>query len=67
MTTKKIADVSDRILDKLEELERNMMWLSKKTEIPYNSLYSLLVRKDYDMSQENLKKINAVLETDFKL
>lgn len=64
--TKKI-DVRDQINEKLVELERNLSWLQRKTEIPYGSLYSILKHKVMDLSVDNLKLINTALETDFTL
>lgn len=60
-------DVRDLIVEKLEQLERNLHWLHKKTDIPYGTLYSMFTQRLFQVSEDNLKKINTVLETDFKL
>lgn len=69
MTTKKEIGVSDNrelILKKVRDDERNLMWLSKKTGIPYGTLYYCCVRKQFLMSNENLEKVNKILNTSFK-
>lgn len=69
MATKKAEaiDVRDLIVKKLSDLERNLHWLHKKTKIPYGTLYSSISLRHFQVSQENLDKINTVLETDYKL
>ncbi len=61
------ADVRDVINNKMTSEGRALSWLSDKTSINYNTLYSCIKRKIFPMSQENLDKINEALETDFKL
>lgn len=63
----KVLDIRDEINDKLTELERNLSWLQRKTDIPYGSLYSILKQKVMELNQENLDLINSALETDFTL
>lgn len=58
-------NVRDEILAYLEKEERNMAWLSRKTDIPYGSLYSIFVHRIMSLSDSNLAKINRVLDTDF--
>jgi len=58
-------DVRDAILLHLDEIERNLSWLSEKTEIPYPTLYSVFKQKHFALSEKNLEKINNVLGTDF--
>lgn len=67
MATKKITDVRDVIADYLKEIERDWAWLSRKTEIPYGTIYACFVQRDFRLSEDNLKKINNVLETDFSI
>lgn len=62
-----LIDVRDLIVNKLTELERNLHWLHKKTEIPYGTLYSMFTQRLFQVSQDNLDKINTALGTDFKL
>lgn len=58
-------DVRAKILAHLEKEERNMAWLSRKTDIPYGSLYSIFIHRIMILSDNNLEKINKVLETNF--
>lgn len=67
MATKKVSDIRDVIAEHIKEIERDWSWLSRKTEIPYGTIYACFVQKDFRLSQGNLDKINEVLETDFEL
>jgi predicted transcriptional regulator len=58
-------DTRDVLLLHLEEIERNLSWLSEKTQIPYPTLYSVFKQKHFALSEKNLEKINNVLGTDF--
>lgn len=58
-------NVKDKILLHLEEIERPLAWLSRKTNIPYGSLYSIFIHRIMVLSDSNLEKINKVLDTDF--
>ena len=58
-------DIRDGILDHLKGIERDLAWLCRKTEIPYATLYYCFVRKQFMVSEDNLKKINEVLKTSF--
>ena len=58
--------VKDQILLYLEKEERNMAWLSRKTGIPYGSLYSILIHRIMVLSDAHLKKINKALNTEFR-
>jgi predicted transcriptional regulator len=60
------VDTRDLILKKLEEMERGISWLGKKTDIPYATLYDCLIKKGFNISLMNLYKINEVLGTNFK-
>jgi hypothetical protein len=53
------------IIEHLVEIERDLAWLGRKTEIPYGTLYSCLVQKHFEISKENVKKVNKILETNF--
>jgi predicted transcriptional regulator len=63
---KETLDTRDAVLLHLEEIERNLSWLSEKTQIPYPTLYSVFKQKHFSLSDKNLEKINNVLATDFK-
>lgn len=52
-------------MEKMDNEGRQLSWLSDKTGINYNTLYSVLRRRIFDLSQDNLNKINQALETDF--
>jgi hypothetical protein len=58
-------NVKDLILLHLEAEERPLAWLSRKTEIPYPTLYSIFVQRIMNLSDKNLAKINEAMETDF--
>lgn len=62
-----VLDVRDLIIEKLKHEERSLAWLSRKAEIPYGTLYTNFVHRTFQVSQENLNKINIILETDFSL
>ena len=53
------------IWDYLKEIERDLGWIAKKTDIPYATLYSIFVQKTFNLNKERLEKINEVLETNF--
>lgn len=59
-------DVRDDILAHLDNDDRSMVWLSEKTGINYNTLYSILKQRLIKLSSERLKLINDVLGTKFK-
>ena len=61
----KNSNVKDEILLYLEQEERPLAWLSRKTEIPYPTLYSIFIQRIMNLSDKNLAKINRVLDTDF--
>ena len=58
-------NAKDKILLYLEQEERNMAWLARKTGIPYGSLYSILIHRIMALSDTHLKKINKALGTEF--
>lgn len=57
------VDNRDLILQHLKEIERDLAWLSRKTEIAYGTLYSCFTHRLFKISEDNLKKINNVLGT----
>jgi hypothetical protein len=61
----KNSNVKDEILLYLEQEERPLAWLSRKTEIPYPTLYSIFTQRIMNLSDKNLATINRVLDTDF--
>lgn len=58
-------NIKDNILLHLEAEERTLAWLSRKTEIPYPTLYSIFIQRIMNLSDKNLTTINKVLDTDF--
>lgn len=56
-----------KILDHLKADDRDLKWLSKHTDIPYGSLYGLLVQKTVKFTQERLNLINHACKTQFEL
>ncbi len=62
-----ILTVNQKIADHLKKDERDWAWLSRKTDIPYATLYSIFVQKNFKLNQERLNLINIALDTDFKL
>jgi len=58
-------NVKDLILLHLEAEERPLAWLSRKTEIPYPTLYSIFIQRIMNLSDKNLEKINEAMGTDF--
>ena len=61
----KNSNVKDEIILYLEQEERPLAWLSRKTEIPYPTLYSIFIQRIMNLSDKNLATINKVLDTDF--
>lgn len=59
-------DVRDAITEHMKLIERNWNWLSGKTDIPYATLYSIFVQRNFNPSPEKVALINKVLGTDFK-
>lgn len=63
---KVITDARDAIMNKMDSEGRTLTWLQEKTDINYQTLHSCLRRKLFALSDENLKKINKALGTDFE-
>jgi len=61
------TDLRDDIMLHLEDIERDLAWLSRKTDINYATLYSIFKQKTFNPTQEKLDLINGVLETSFTL
>ncbi len=66
MAAKEKVDVRDEINTWLESNERSMAWLAEKTNINYNTLYSILKQKIIKLSAARLETINNFLGTKFK-
>lgn len=61
----KHSNVKDQILIYLEQIERPMAWLSRKSGIKYGTLYSILIQRIMNLSDKNLVKINKAMGTSF--
>lgn len=64
---KELTDIRDIVMKRMKDEGRNLTWLSEKTQISYNTIFSCLRKKLFSLSEENLTKINEALGTDFKL
>lgn len=60
-------DVRDLIMEKMKDEGRSFSWLSKKTGIPYNTLYACIMRKSFSINQDNLSRINSALNTNYSV
>jgi predicted transcriptional regulator len=58
-------NVKDLILLHLEQEERPLAWLARKSEVPYGTLYGILIHRIMNLSDDNLAKINKAMGTDF--
>ena len=65
MPVKEKLDQRDAILNYLKAIERNLAWLSRKVDEPYNTMYSIFVQRTFDLGEERLAAINKVLGTSF--
>lgn len=61
----KEQNFSQLVNEELKKQERNYRWLSKKTGIPYSTLYSIFVHKIFSASPEKVDLINKALNTNF--
>jgi predicted transcriptional regulator len=62
----KLTD-KQKILKHLEFEDLTLAWLSRKTDIPYGTLYSIFVENRIPLTQERLNLINIALKTKFEL
>lgn len=61
--TVKKEEAAQKVIDIMNENERNMRYVSKHAKIPYGTLYDILVLKKYYFDQERLDAINSVFKT----
>jgi len=47
--------------------ERDWAWLSRKTDIPYGTIYGIFVQNTVELTQERLNLINHALKSEFTL
>lgn len=64
--TKELTDIRDVIKKRMIDEGRKLTWLSQITGIPYDTLNSCIKKKLFNLSEDNLSKINKALGTDFK-
>lgn len=62
MEIKNEIDIRVQVMERLALMERNLVWLSKKTGIPHSTLYSTFKQLVYTPSEANMAKINKVFE-----
>lgn len=64
-----ITDANEAILlaiqNELVKQDRTLAWLSRKTGIPYPTLYSIFIHKTFALG-DRLQDINEALGTDIK-
>lgn len=65
--TKELTDIRDIVMKRMSDEGRSLTWLSEKTNISYNTIFSCLRKKLFNLSQANLDKINEALKTEFTL
>lgn len=66
METQTQIDTRDAIMDKMKSEGRSLAWLANRMGVNYNTLYSILIHKVINLSDENRSNINSVLGTKFK-
>lgn len=57
----------EKIAKHLKDEERDWAWLSRKTDIPYATLYSIFVEDRLKLTQERLNLINIACKTEFEM
>lgn len=58
-------DVRDSIVEWLKNDDRDLMWLHRKTNIPYGTIYSCFTQRLFKLSDTNRDIINKALGTNF--
>lgn len=66
-TTIQKLTCKQKILKHLLVEDLKMAWLSRKTDIPYGTLYSIFTENRIPLTQERLNLINIALKTKFEL
>lgn len=61
-----VLDFTVKVSDELKKQERNYKWLSRKTNIPYATIYSIFIQKTFKASKEKVALINIALGTSFR-
>lgn len=56
-----------KIIDYIKADERDLAWLSRKTDIPYQTLYAIFIQNIQSLNQERLNLINIACKTNFEL
>lgn len=63
----KKLNCKQKILKHLEFEFLTLAWLSKKTEIPYGTMYSIFIEDRIPLTQARLDLINNACKTNFEL
>lgn len=58
---------NQKIIKHLKDEERDWAWLSRKTDIPYATLYAIFVEDRLKLTKERLNLINIACKTNFEL
>lgn len=59
------VDVRDQLCKEIKIQGRKLTWLAETIGMNYNTLYSILIQKTINLSEENRTLINNALGTDF--
>lgn len=57
----------EKIAKHLEFEDRDWAWLSRKTDIPYGTIYGIFVQNTVELNRERLNLINDACGTNFEL
>lgn len=57
----------EKIINWLVEDDRDLPWLHRRTDIPYNTLYGIFIQNTMELNQERLNLINIACKTTFEL
>lgn len=60
-----VKDIREQINDERIKQGRTLTWLAKTIEINYNTLYSIIVQKTINLTDDTKEKINDALGTNF--
>lgn len=66
-TTIPALTCKQKILKHLEFEKLTLGWLSRRTDIPYGTIYSIFTENRIPLTQERLNLINKACKTEFEL
>jgi hypothetical protein len=58
-----LSESVEKVIEIMNNNERNMRYVSRHAKIPYGTLYDILVKKKYFFDQDRLDAINKVFGT----